>query len=99
MNLPPPGETNLLRIVSALRDMAEGATTALARADVELSTGTETRIPARLCEPAALVLFSPLDAGAAAAGVFQQEAGRSFFVLGHAPGGAGRRVRYEIRRP
>ncbi|MGA4550573.1 hypothetical protein [Methylorubrum aminovorans] len=99
MNLPPPGETNLLRIVSALRDVAEGATNALSRTDVALSTSSETLIEARLCVPGALVVPIPLDAGAAAAGIFLKDTARGFFVLGHAPGGEGRRVRFEVRRP
>lgn len=99
MNLPGPQETNPARIVSALRDMAEGATNALSRTDATLSTDTATRIDSRLCVPGALVTFAPLDAGAAAAGIFLQEAARGYFVLGHAPGGEGRRVRFEVRRP
>jgi len=99
MNLPPPGETNLLRIVAALRDMADGATNAIARDDAVLGAGTATRIESRLCVPGALVTFAPRDAGAAAAGIFLQEAARGFFVLGHAPGSEGGRVRFEVRRP
>lgn len=99
MNLPGPQETNPARIVSALRDIAEGATNALSRTDALLTAGAETRIESRLCVPGALVTFAPLDAGAAAAGIFLQEAARGFFVLGHAVGGEGRRVRFEVRRP
>ena len=99
MNLPGPQETNPVRIVSALRDMAAGATNAVGRTDAELSTGTETRISESLCAVGALVVPVPLDAGAAAAGIYLKDSGRGFFVLGHAIGGEGRRVRYEVRRP
>lgn len=99
MNLPPPGETNLQRIVAALRDMAEGASNAISRTDAVLSTGSETRIESRLATPGAHVTWAPLDAGSAAAVIFLQETGRGFFVLGHVAGGEGRRVRFEVRRP
>ena len=90
-SLPP-------RIAAIVRQLAEGGTNAISNADAELSTGSETQIDARLCEPRALVTFSPLDAGAAAAGIFLQQTERGFFVLGHGAGAAGRRIRYEIRK-
>lgn len=98
MNLPGPQETNLVRIVAALREIAEGATNALARADAELGPGTETRIDARLCVPGALVSWAELDPAAAAAQIWLKDTARGFFVLGHLSGPEGRRLRYEIRR-
>lgn len=91
-------ETLTPRIAAIVRQLAEGGTNALSATDAELSPGTETRVDARLCEPRALVTFSPLDAGAAAADVFLQQTERGFFVLGHVAGGEGRRIRYEIRK-
>lgn len=90
-------ETLTPRIAAIVRQIAEGATNAVSEAT--LGAGTETRIEARLCAPGALVVPVPLDAGAAAAGIFLQDTARGFFVLGHAAGGEGRRVRFEIRRP
>lgn len=85
------------RIAAIVRQIAEGATNAVGEAT--LTAGMETRIESPLCVVGALVVPVPLDAGAAAASLFLKEAGRRFFVLGHAAGGEGRRVRFEVRRP
>lgn len=90
-------ETLPPRIAAIVRQLTDGGTNALAEAT--LSTGLETRVESRLCVVGALVVPVPLDAGAASAGIFLQETARGFFVLGHAPGGEGRRVRFEVRRP
>ncbi|KAB7782165.1 hypothetical protein [Methylorubrum populi] len=90
-------ETLTPRISAIIRQLTDGGTNALAEAT--LSAATETRIEARLCVVGALVVPVALDAGAAAAGIFLKDTGRGFFVLGHAPGGEGRRVRFEVRRP
>ncbi|MBA9067423.1 hypothetical protein FHR71_001153 [Methylobacterium sp. RAS18] len=90
-------ETLPPRLAAIVRQIAEGSTHALS--DATLSTGAETRIESRLCVVGAHVVPVPLDAGAAAAGIFLKDTGRGFFVLGHAAGSEGRRVRYEIRRP
>lgn len=92
-------ENALPRVAAAIRELSEGATNALSRNDAVLTTGTETTIDALLCVPGALVTFAPLDDGAAAAGIYLKDTARRSFVFGHAPGGEGRRVRYEIRRP
>lgn len=90
-------ETLTPRIAAIVRQIAEGATNATAEAT--LDAGTETRIDSLLCVPGALVVPVALDAGAASASIYLKDTGRRFFVLGHAAGGEGRRVRFEIRRP
>jgi hypothetical protein len=90
-------ETLTPRIAAIVRQIAEGATNAVS--DATLSNGDETRIDSRLCVPGALVTLTPLDAGAASAGLYLQDTARGFFVLGHGAGASGRRVRFEIRRP
>lgn len=90
-------ETLTPRIAAIVRQIAEGATNAVGEAT--LAAGAETRIESRLCVPGALVVPVPLDAGAAAASIFLKDTARGFFVLGHAAGGGGRRVRFEVRRP
>lgn len=90
-------ETITPRIAAIVRQIAEGATNAVAEAT--LSAGDETRVDNPLSVVGALVVPVPLDEGAAAAGIFLKDTGRRFFVLGHSAGGEGRRIRFEIRRP
>lgn len=97
MIVPAETETSLPRIIRAIRDLALGGSNALG-ADATLSTGDETTVANALCGPRALVVLTPLDADAAAAGVFLKSAVRGSFVLGHAAGPEGRRVRFEVRR-
>jgi hypothetical protein len=95
--IPGEFETSLSKITRAIRDLAMGGSNATGEA--VLSAGAETKVPAPLCGPNALVLFSPLDADAAQASLFLQSTTRGSFVLGHAAGLEGRRVRYEVRKP
>lgn len=96
MIVPGEFETSLPKIIRAIRDLAMGGSNATGEA--VLSSGTSTKVQAALCGPNALVLLTPLDAEAAAAGLFLQSETRGSFVLGHAAGPEGRRVRFEVRK-
>ncbi|GJE29808.1 hypothetical protein [Methylobacterium organophilum] len=98
MILPSDLERNLAIFARAIRDIAGGQTRAMG-SDVALSEGTETAVTMALCAPGSQVVLTPLDAGAAAAGLFLKDTARGSFTLGHAAGPGGRMVRFEVRRP
>ncbi len=97
MIVPGEFEVSLSKITKAIRELAMGGSNATGEAI--LSTGTATEVRAALCGPGALVLLTALDADAATAGVFLASTERGSFVLGHAAGPEGRRVRFEVRKP
>ncbi|GJE74496.1 MULTISPECIES: hypothetical protein [Methylorubrum] len=97
MIVPGEFETSFAKITRAIRDLAQGSSNAIGEATLAAASTTQVLDPR--CGPNSLVLLSPLDAGAALAGIHVLSTGRGSFTLGHAAGAEGRRVRFEVRKP
>ncbi len=85
-----PGETNIPKIVQAVRQVMEGRSNAVGSFSIASNT-TSTTVTAVTCAPTSVVLSSPVDSNAAADyGLIYFVASTGAFIAHHSSNGLSR---------
>lgn len=98
MNLPGLTETNLRRVIQAIRELAVGGTNAAG--SFTLNEGaTRTVVEDRACVETSLPLCVPTGPGAAGLAWWVDGVEQGRFTVGHVSATANASFRYELRQP
>lgn len=99
MNVPANTETDLPKIIQAIRDLAVGNSNAVRVGTVELDAAAEfTLVEDALCSERTMPVPVPVNAAAATSGWYVRTVRKGAFEIGHSPGVPGALFRYELRR-
>jgi hypothetical protein len=99
MNAPSLTETNLPKVIQAIRDLAVGRSNAVSPIEIALTVGqTETTVKDERCADSTVPLLVPTSSAGAKSGWYVKSVAPGAFLIGHDIAPAGCLFRYELRR-